>query len=111
MIFVTTFFSPVGIVLRCIILSEDIVFGTIFCTRIQMRKSRFFFTISCLHREPSPVRTLKWPGRNRVQITCNTRRVYHVHQVVLFAKQYEATAELLSLAGFKSHLFVLYFIG
>ena len=26
----------------------------------------------------SPTRTLKWPGRNRVQITCNTSSAYHV---------------------------------
>ena len=30
-----------------------------------------FFTISSLRREPSPTCTLKWPRRNRVQITCN----------------------------------------
>ena len=29
-------------------------------------------------RELSPTRTLKWPGRNRVQITCNTSSAYHV---------------------------------
>ena len=39
-------------------------------SRIQRRNSRFL-TISSLRREPSPTRTLKWPGRNRVQITCN----------------------------------------
>ena len=40
---------------------------------IQRRNLRFF-TISSLHREPSPAHTLKWPRRNRVQITCNTSR-------------------------------------
>ena len=40
--------------------------------RIQRCYSRFF-TISSQRREPSPTRTLKWPGRNRVQITCNTQ--------------------------------------
>ena len=44
---------------------------------IQRRYSRFF-TISSQRREPSPTRTLKWPGRNRVQITCNTSSAYHV---------------------------------
>ena len=34
--------------------------------------------ISSLRREPSPTRTLKWPVRNRVQITCNTSSAYHV---------------------------------
>ena len=46
--------------------------------RNQRRNSRFL-TISSLRRELSPTRTLKWPGRNRVQnhvrrralITCN----------------------------------------
>ena len=32
-----------------------------------------FFTISSLRLELSPTRTLKSPGRNRVQITCNCR--------------------------------------
>ena len=39
---------------------------------------RDFFTISSQRRELSPTRTLKWPGRNRVQITCNTSSAYHV---------------------------------
>ena len=45
--------------------------------RIQRRYSRFF-TISSQHRELSPTRTLMWPGRNCVQITCNTSSAYHV---------------------------------
>ena len=44
---------------------------------IQSRYSRFF-TIFSERRELSPIRTLKWPGRNRVQITCNTSSAYHV---------------------------------
>ena len=72
---------------------------------------QFFFTISSLRREPSPTRTLKWPGRNRVQITCNTSSAYHVQHVVLRAARYEGTAQLVSLTEFKSHLFELYFIG
>ena len=44
---------------------------------IQRRYSRFF-TISSQRRELSPTRTLKWPGRNRVQIKCNTSSAYHV---------------------------------
>ena len=43
---------------------------------------RDFFTISSLRRELSPTRTLLWPGRNRVQITCNTSGAYHVQHVV-----------------------------
>ena len=30
-----------------------------------------FILFSSLRREPSPTNTLKWPGCNRVQITCN----------------------------------------
>ena len=45
--------------------------------RIQRRYSRFF-TISSQRRELSPTRTLKWPRRNRVQITCNTSSADHV---------------------------------
>ena len=39
---------------------------------------RDFFTISSQRRELSPTCTLKWPGRNSVQITCNTSSVYHM---------------------------------
>ena len=78
--------------------------------RIQRRSSRFV-TISSQRREPSPTRTLKWPGRNRVQITRNTSSAYHVRHVVLRATWYEGTAQLLSLAELKSHSFELYFIG
>ena len=39
---------------------------------------RNFFTISSQRRELSPTHTLKWPGRNRVQITCNTSNTYHM---------------------------------
>ena len=70
---------------------------------------RDFIAISSLRREPSPTRTLKWPGHNRVQITCNTSSAYHV-QLVLGATWCEGTAQLLSLTELKSHLFELYFI-
>ena len=78
--------------------------------RIERRNSRFF-TISSLRREPSPTRTLKWPGRNGVQITCNTSRAYYAQHVVVHATWYERTAQLLNLTEFKSHLFELYFIA
>ena len=45
--------------------------------RIQRRYLRFS-TISSQRRKLSPTRTLKWPGCNRVQITCNTLSAYHV---------------------------------
>ena len=38
----------------------------------------FFFTISSLRCELSPARLLKWPGRNRVNITCRTSGAYHL---------------------------------
>ena len=60
--------------------------------RIQMRYSRFL-TISSLRGELSPTRTLKWPGRNRVKITCNTSGAYHV-QHVLRTTWCEGTAQL-----------------
>ena len=44
--------------------------------RFQRRNSRSF-TISLKRRELSPTHMLKWPGRNRVQITCNTSSTYH----------------------------------
>ena len=47
--------------------------------------NRDFLTISSLRLEPSPTRTLKWPGRNCVQNTCNTSSAYHVQYVVLYA--------------------------
>ena len=67
-----------------------------------------FFTISSLRCEPSPTRTLKWPGQNRVQITCSTSSAYHVQHVMLHSTWYEGTAQLLSLTEFKSHLLELY---
>ena len=78
--------------------------------RIQRRNSRFF-TISSQRRELSPTHTLKWPRRNRVQITCNTLSAYHVQHVVLRVIWYEGTAQLLCLTELKSHLFELYFVG
>ena len=41
-----------------------------------------FFTISSLHRKLSPTRMLKWPGRNCVQIMCNTSGAHHMQHVM-----------------------------
>ena len=71
-----------------------------YSNRIQRLKSRFF-TICSLRSEPSPTRTLKWPGRNRVQITCNTSSAYHVQHAVLRAKWYEGTVQVVSLTEFE----------
>ena len=54
--------------------------------------------------------SIKWPGLNRVQITCNTSSAYHVHHV-LRATWYEGTAQPLSLTELKSPVFSLYLIG
>ena len=40
------------------------------------RPNTRFCTMSSLRRELSPTRTLKWPGRNHVQITCSTSSAY-----------------------------------
>ena len=71
---------------------------------IERYKSRFF-TITLLHREPSPTCTLKWPEHNHVQTTRNTSSAYHVQHVILRAKRHAGTAQQLSLTKFKSHLF------
>ena len=68
---------------------------------------RIFFTISSQHRELSPKRTLKWPGRNR--------HVQHIERlsrasVMLRATWYEGAAQLLSLTELKSHLFELFIL-
>ena len=68
-------------------------------SRIERRTSRFL-TISSLRRERSPTRSLKWPGRIRVQITCNTSSAYPVQHAVFRATWYEGTAQLLSLTEF-----------
>ena len=65
-----------------------------------------FFTIYWLRPKLSLTHMLKRPGRNRVQITCNTLSTYHMQH----ATRYEGTAQLLSLTELKSHLFQLYFI-
>ena len=78
--------------------------------RIQRRYSRFF-TISSQRCELTPTRTLKWPRRNRVQITCNISSAYHMQHVVLHATWYEGKAQLLSVTELKSHVFELYFVG
>ena len=77
--------------------------------RIERHKSRFFFTISSRRRELSPTRTLKWLGRNRVQITCNTRSAFHVQHVLCHLVLRDSSA--ISLTEFTSHLFEPHFIG
>ena len=45
---------------------------------IALKGAMRLFTIRSLCRKLSPSRTLKWPGHNRVQITCNTLSAYHM---------------------------------
>ena len=78
-------------------------------SRTERHNSRFF-TISSLRSELSPTRTLKWPERSRVQITCSTSSAYHVQHVMLRATWYEGTAQLLSLTELRPHLSQLYFV-
>ena len=100
----------VEVVVVIIIIIIVIIIIIINNDRIQRRNSRFF-TISSLRRISSSTRTLKWPGRNCVQITCNTSSAHHVQHVVLCTTWYERAAQLLSLTELKSHLFELHFIG
>ena len=59
----------------------------------RIQKAQFkIITISSLRRELSPTRTLKWPGRNRAQITCNTSRAYHVQHVVCHLVRRDSSA-------------------
>ena len=51
-----------------------------------------FVTISSLCRKLSPARILKWPGRNHVQITCNTLSAYHVQPAVCHLVQRDGSA-------------------
>ena len=59
--------------------------------RTERGNSRFS-TISSLRRELTPTRTLKWPGRDRVQITCNTSSAYHVQPAVCHLVRRDSSA-------------------
>ena len=48
--------------------------------------------MSSLRRELSPARTLKWPGHNRVQITCNTSSAYHAQPAVCHLVRRDSSA-------------------
>ena len=61
------------------------------------------FTVSSLRRKPSPTCTLKWPRRNRVQITRSTSRAHHVLHDVCHAVRQDS--QLLNLTELNSHLF------
>ena len=56
-------------------------------------KAQFkIFTISSLHWELSPTCTFKWPGRNYVQIMCNTSIVHHMPHAVCHLVQRDSSA-------------------
>ena len=61
---------------------------------------------NCLQHERS-----SGPGRNRVQITCNTSSAYHVQVSCYGPLGTKGQLSYLSLPELKSHLFELYFIG
>ena len=47
---------------------------------------------SSLRRELSPTRTLKWPGRSDVRITCHISSAYHVQYVVCHMVRRDSSA-------------------
>ena len=52
---------------------------------------RHFYNLSlCLELSPTP--RLKWPGRNRVQIICNTSCAYHIQHVVCHVVRMDSSA-------------------
>ena len=79
--------------------------------RTERRNSRVL-TISSLHRELSPARTLKWPGRNhvqinRVQIMCNTSSAFHMQFVVGWLLNVPATCKCISGTDLHRQFYVL----
>ena len=63
---------------------------------IQRHNSRFV-PVSLLGHELSLTRTLKWPGYHRREVMSNTSSTYHMQNVVILARWYEGTAQLLGL--------------
>ena len=51
-----------------------------------------FYTISLLCHELSPTCTLKWPGHDIVQITCNTSGAHHMQHVACHMVQKDSSA-------------------
>ena len=50
------------------------------------------FAIYSLRRKLSPTCMLKWPGRSRVQIMCNTWSAYHLHHAVCHLERRDSSA-------------------
>ena len=53
---------------------------------------RYFSTSPHCDRELSPTRTLQWPGRNCVQITCNALTAYDVQHSMFPLAQRDSSA-------------------
>ena len=67
------------------------------------------FTISSLRCELSQTRTLKRPGRSRVQITLNTPSAYHVEHVVCHVVRKKSSA--IKFSRVVIAFILAYFIG
>ena len=74
------------------------------------RCNSMFFTTS-LRRELFTTRTLKWPGRSRVQITCNTSGAYHVQHVVCHVVQRDSSGIQFDRAETAFTLALLYWLN
>ena len=61
-------------------------YGNIMIIIIALIGAVRLLTISSLHRELSPTRTLKWPGHNRVEM-CNISSTCHVQRAVCHLAQ------------------------
>ena len=71
------------------------------------RRDSRFLTIFSLGRELSSTRTLRWPGCDCVQITCNAPGTYHVQQTVCHVVRRDSSAIKFDRA--EQHLFQLCF--
>ena len=74
----------------------------------ERRHSRLF-TISLLRLKLSPTRTLKWPGHNRVQFTCNSLTGYHLKHVACLVVQWNRSATKFNRVEFSFYFsFILF---
>ena len=88
---------------------DDIIITTIIIIIITLKgANRDFYILLTAPRTVSDT-TLKWPGRNRVQITCNTSGAHHVQHVVCYVVRRDSPA--IKFDKVKIDLFELYFIG
>ena len=76
---------------------------------IERRSSRVV-AITSLRRELSPTRTVKRPGRNRVQITCNTPSAYHMQPAVCHVVRRDSSASKFDRAEIAFMLALFYWL-